>query len=170
MATNLEFIKQVVGTDVASLELTDIFSANYDVYKIQLVGAEISNDDYVYFRVINASGTDTGSNYCYATLLQYAHTAHGEIKSAGTTTANYLGYLFPANYDDGIGVTLDVYNPFSSSCYTLFKAQFSSFANGVGLYGGKTVMAHKVAEQITGISVQRVGTYKKIIANVYGVK
>jgi hypothetical protein len=170
MSTNLQFIKQVVGTDVASLELTDIFNANYDVYKIQLVGAEVSNDDYVYFRVINASGTDTGSNYCYADLLMYAHTSFAEVKSAGTTTANYLGYLFPANYDDGIGVTLDVYNPFNSSSYTFFQTQFSSFANGVGLYGGKAIMAHKVAEQITGISVERVGTYKKIIANIYGVK
>tara|TARA_R100001460_G_scaffold82206_1_gene123203 strand:- start:498 stop:1010 length:513 start_codon:yes stop_codon:yes gene_type:complete len=170
MATNLQFIKQVVGTDVASLEMTDIFSADYNVYQIHFVGAEVSNDDYVYFRVINASGTDTGSNYDNADLLMYAHTSFGEVKSKSTTTANYLGYLYPANYDDGIGVTMTVYNPFDSSSYTFFNAQFSSFANGVGLYGGKAIMSHKVAEQITGISVQRVGTYKKIIANVYGVK
>ena len=170
MSTNLQFIKQVVGTDVASLELTDIFSADYDVYQIQLVGAEVSNADYNYFRVINAGGTDTGSNYTYANLLMYAHTTFAEVKSTGTTTANYLGYLYPANYDDGIGVTMTVYNPFDSSSYTFFNAQTSSFANGVGLYGGKVIMAHKVAEQITGISVQRVGTYQKIIANIYGVK
>jgi len=170
MATNLQFIKQVVGTDVASLEMTDIFSANYDVYQIQLVGAEVSNDDYNYFRVINASGTDTGSNYCYADLLMYSFTSFAEVKSASSTTANYLGYLYPANYDDGIGVTMTVYNPFNSSSYTFFNAQFSSFANGVGLYGGKAIMAHKVAEQITGISLQRTGTFKKIIANIYGVK
>ena len=57
MATNLQFIKQVVGTDVASLEMTDIFSADYDIYQIHFVGAEVSNDDYLYFRVINVSGT-----------------------------------------------------------------------------------------------------------------
>ena len=170
MASNLEFIKQVVGTDVASLEMTDIFSANYDVYRIHFFDAEVSHDDYNYFRVINASGTDSGSNYCYADLLMYAHTSFAEVKSTSTTTANYLGYSYPAGYDDGIGVTLDIYNPFDSSSYTFFNAQFSSFANGVGIYGGKAIMAHKVAEQITGISLQRTGTYKKITANIYGVK
>ena len=36
MATNLEFIKSATGTSVTSLDVTDCFSADYDVYKVTL--------------------------------------------------------------------------------------------------------------------------------------
>ena len=170
MATSLQFIKQVTGLDVASLELTDIFSSEFKVYEIQIVQAEVSNDDYNYFRVINASGTDSGSNYDYANKIMYAHTTPADVKAENSTTANYLGYLYPANYDDGICVTMQVFNPYDSSSYTSFTAKSSSFADGVGLYGFTSVMQHKVTQQITGLSIQRTGTFKYIKANVYGVR
>ena len=34
---NLEFIKSASGTSVSSLSVTDCFSANYDVYKRQVL-------------------------------------------------------------------------------------------------------------------------------------
>jgi len=170
MASSLQFIKKVIGTNVSNFELTNIFSDKYDIYQIQITQAEISNDDYNYFRVINASGTDSGSNYDYANFFMYGHTTFADIKAEGSTTANYLGYLYPANYDDGIGVTMSVFNPYDSSSYTSFSAKVSGHADGVGLYGSTSSMIHKVTQQITGLSIQRTGTFKHIKANIYGVK
>ncbi len=170
MATNLEFIKQVTGNTVANFDLTNIFSDKYNVYRIQIFDEEVGNDDYNYFRVIRSAGTDTGSNYCYATLLMYGHTTFVQSESTSTTTMNYIGYLYPAGYDDGAGITIDVYNPFDSSSYTFFNTQTSAFANGVGVYTSKGIMAHKATEQVTGISIQRTGNFNKVTANIYGVK
>jgi len=167
---NLELITSQTGTTVANFDLTNIFSDKYDVYKIQLFDEEVANADYNFFRVIRSAGTDSGANYDYANLAMYSFTSFAEIKATGSTTANYLGYLYPALYDDGIGVTMYVFNPYDSSSYTFFTAQSSSFANTVGLYGFKSIMVHKVAEQLTGISIQRTGNFNKITANVYGVK
>ena len=167
---NLELIKSQTSTTVANFELENIFSADYDVYKIQIFNQEVANSDYNFFRVIRSAGTDAGSNYDYANLGMYSFTTYGDIKAESSTTANYLGYLFPSTYDDGIGVTLYVYNPFSSSDYTFFTATSSSFANTVGLYSFKSIIMHDVAEQLTGISIQRTGNFNKISANVYGVK
>ena len=169
MAGSLEFITSQTGTTVSNFEITNIFSDKYDVYKIQLFDEEVANSDYNWFRVIRSAGTDTGANYDYANLAMYAHTTFAEIKGS-STTANYLGYLFPSTYDDGIGVTMYVFNPYDSSSYTFFSAQTSSFANTVGIYGFKSIMVHKVAEQITGLSLGRSGNFNKITANVYGVK
>ena len=170
MSTNLQFIQQFTGDTVANFELTNIFDSKYDIYRIDLIQEEVSADDYNYFRIINASGTDSGSNYDYANKIMYAHTTPADVKAENSTTANYLGYLYPANYDDGIGVTMQVFNPYDSSSYTSFTAKSSSFADGVGLYGFTSVMQHKVTQQITGLSIQRTGTFKYIKANVYGVR
>jgi hypothetical protein len=167
---NLELITSQTGTTVASFDLTNIFSGKYDVYKIQLFDEEVASADYNSFRVIRSAGTDSGSNYDYANLAMYSFTSFAELKGTSSTSANYLGYLYPASYDDGIGVTMYVFNPYDSSSYTFFTAQTSSFANVVGLYGFKSIMVHKVAEQLTGISIQRTGNFDKITANVYGVK
>tara|TARA_B100000965_G_scaffold371036_1_gene359618 strand:- start:54 stop:566 length:513 start_codon:yes stop_codon:yes gene_type:complete len=169
MATNLEFINKIEGDTVANLELTNIFSSKYDHYKIQIYEEEVGNSDYNYFRIINASGTDTGSNYAYSSHLMYSHTTYAQVKSTGTTTANYLGYLFPAGYDDGIGVTLDVYNPADTSSYTYFISSSASFANGVAYYGVKGWHIHKVEEAITGLSIERTGNFNRVKAIIYGV-
>ena len=170
MSTNLQFIQQFTGDTVANFELTNIFDSKYDIYRIDLIQEEVSNDDYNYFRIINASGTDSGSNYCYSNHLMYAHTTSAQVKSNSTTTANYVGYLFPAGYDGGVGATIMVYNSTDSSSYTFFTVKVSSFANGVGLYGGRAIMSHKVEEAITGLSFQRTGNFNKVKANVYGGK
>ena len=170
MSTNLQFIQQFTGNTVANFELTNIFDSKYDIYRIDLIQEEVGNADYNFFRIINASGTDSGSNYCYSNHFVYAHTTSAQIKSNSTTTANYIGYLYPAGYDDGIGATIMVYNATDSSSYTFFTVQASSFANTIGLYANRGIMAHKVEEAITGLSIQRTGNFNKIKANVYGVK
>ena len=38
MATNLEFIKRESADSVSSFTITDIFSANYDVYQVFVTG------------------------------------------------------------------------------------------------------------------------------------
>ena len=166
-----ELIKTQTSTTVADFDLENIFTSDYNVYKINLFNMEAANSDYIFFRVINASGKDSGSNYDYGGELLYTHTTHDlTVDATSSTTANYVGYFFPAGYDDGNGATIYVYNAPDASTYTAFTVHAVGFANGIGQYGNKSIMLHDVAEAVTGISFQRTGNFDKISANVYGVK
>lgn len=165
-----ELIKTQTSTTTADFDLENIFTADYNVYKINLFNMEAANADYIFFRIINASGKDTGANYDYGGQLLYTHTGHDlTVDATSSTTANYVGYFHPAGYDDGNGATIYVYNAPDASTYTGFTVHAAGFGNGIGQYGNKSIMLHDVAEAVTGISFQRTGNFDKISANVYGV-
>ena len=167
---SLEHIISVHSQGVASLDLTNIFTDKFSVYRVDLWNADVSNDDYTYFRIINASETDSDANYDNASFFMYTHTTDAQIKTENTTTANYLGYQYPAGYDDGMGATMYVFNAADAATYTAFTAQTVSFADGVGMYNNSGIMMHKIAEAVTGLSFQRTGTFNNIKATVYGVQ
>ena len=166
-----ELIKSQTSTTVADFRLENIFTSDYNVYKINLFNMEAANADYIHARILNASGEDTGSNYDYGGELLYTHTTHDlTIDATSSTTMNYVGYFFPAGYDDGMGATIYVYNAPDASTYTAFTVHAVGFANGIGQYGNKSIWLHDVAEAVTGMSFDRTGNFDKISANVYGVK
>ena len=167
---SLEHITSVSSQGVASFDLTNIFNDKFSVYRIDLWNADISNADYTYFRIINSSETDSDSNYDMANYFMYSHTTDAPSYSENITTANYLGYQYPAGYDDGMGATMYVFNAADAATYTAFTAQTVSFANGVGMYNSNSIFMHKVAEAVTGLSFQRTGTWNNIKATVYGVQ
>ena len=79
MATELQFIKSASATSVTAIQITDCFSADYDVYKVVIDSDNASNAD-LYTRVINDSGTviSTGSKYDFASLELNAGSSFGE--------------------------------------------------------------------------------------------
>ena len=167
---SLEHIISVHSQGVASLDLTNIFNDKFSVYRIDLWNEEVGNADYNYFRIINASETDSDSNYDSANFFMYSHTTDAHVNAENSTTANYLGYIHPAGFDDGIGIIMYVFNPADTATYTAFTAQAVSFANTIGHYNNNAIMMHKVAEAVTGISFQRTGNFNNIKASVYGVQ
>ena len=166
---NLEFIKSASGTSVASLDVTDCFSADYDVYYVTITKSDTTSTDYTYGRIINASGVDSGSNYTYAYLQMTSASAFTEGRSASTTTMTGMSYQSTGTAD-GIGHSFYVFNPYDSSSYTFFTSQSAGFWSGVGLYGFKGIYVHKVAEQVTGLHFNRSGSFDTITVNVFGVK
>ena len=166
---NLEFIKSASGTSVASLDVTDCFSADYDVYYVTIAKLDAANTAYTYGRIINSSGVDTGANYDYAYLQMTSASAFTEGRSASTTTMTGFSYQSTGTAD-GVGNSFYVFNPYDSSSYTFFTSQSAGFWSGVGLYGFKSIFVHKVAEQITGLHFNRTGNFDNITVNVYGVK
>ena len=169
MATNLEFIKSASGTSVASLDVTDCFSADYDVYYVTITKLDTTSTDYTYGRIINSSGVDSGSNYSYAYLQMTSASVFAEGRSASTTTMSGMSYQ-STGAADGIGHSFYCFNPYDSSSYTFFTSQSAGFWSGVDLYGFKGIYVHKVAEQVTGLHFNRSGSFDTITVNVYGVK
>ena len=172
MATNLEFIKSASGTSVSFLDVTDCFSADYDVYYFSLTKVKrASGDNFVTIRYLDSGGTVIDqTEYDYAALETRAYTSFGESKASNVSSIKEIGYG-SSNATDIGGISLYVYNPYDSSSYTFLTSQSSSVRAGFGNWGSKVIAVHKVAEQLSGVRfIAEASTYDNITVNVYGVK
>ena len=170
--SNLRLINETISsTAVASISVTDVFSADYDIYKITVTDIEVAGDSYQNMRFINSSGSlITASNYDDAGLGLYSHTTFGEFKSTNDSEFNYLNYVYPGGYDDGNGIVIYVFNPFDFSAYTYIQYEANGFANGIGLYVFKSVGVLKQTSSITGFSLFKTGNTDNIKIRTYGLR
>ena len=167
MSTNLQFIKSASATSVDSLQITDCFSADYDVYKVVIDSDNSSNAD-MYTRVINDSGTviSTGSKYDFASLELNASGSYGNYRNAGANQFEGIGFTSTT----GNNTVAYFYNPHNSSSYTFAMSQSSSMYTTT-LRGGKSIGVYKNADTITGLEIRDNGTdFSYINVSVYGVK
>ena len=172
MATNLEFIKSASGSSVSSLSVTDCFSDEYDLYKISISKLDQSAQNYLTARFIDSGGSViSNAEYDRASLIMEANVTFTENRATGQTSFNSSISFQGTGADDGVGITMYVFNPNDSSSFTFIKSQSSSYYNhGIGT---KMIGVHKVAEQITGMNFFVMGTSStldNIIVNVYGVR
>ena len=170
MATNLEFIKSASGTNVSSIDVSDCFSADYDVYKIvihNVDGYQSSGNRLVDMRFIDTvPSVISGSEYDYAVLNLDASNAFSESRATSTTLIGRL-YAY-TNADDFGAVTIYIFNPNDSSSYTFALYQSSGWL--ARNYSAKGIGVHKSAEQITGVQFLTNADNMDIDLSVYGVK
>tara|TARA_R100000773_G_C4211046_1_gene110633 strand:- start:453 stop:986 length:534 start_codon:yes stop_codon:yes gene_type:complete len=130
--SNLRLINETTTTaGVQTVSITDVFSSDFDIYKI--VGAvNLANNSTATgfnLRFINASGTVITSGYEYAQLSLKGESSFDENK--GGTEAR-LWNVFGSLDDSGqsAGNVAYVFNPFSSSSYTFCMWQSSTKPSG----------------------------------------
>jgi len=173
MATNLHFIKNITSNnEVSTLELTDIFSADYDVYTLVCRNIDIKtggNYPYVMWRYLKASdgSVDSTSNYDYSNAPLALIGTHGTWRNQNQTT--FTHQYFDTNEKTSGGFVINIYRPFDSSTYTNTTSQSASYYNG-GRYqcGFKGASTHKVAQSNSGLKLET-GTVNAEF-NIYGVK
>ena len=174
MATNLEFIKEVVldasGGSDTKIVLQNIFSERYDNYFITMTKIGSNIDYYVWSRLIDASDNEiTGSEYAYASEQLKSYGAEYEGKSTGTTNWNYMSYVGSGDEDSG-GMSLYIHNPYDANSYTFATGEGVGYYGTSGSLGYKFSGVHKVEERITGITFNGASDYSEFIVKVYGIK
>jgi len=157
MAGSLEFINETTVTSgVATVSATDVFSANYDVYKITLEGFYASTIDYFYLRLINSLGSVISTSYDVASLEMISNASFNERKGTNFTamfpSTNFLPNSEAENYNGVFYIT----NPYDSLSYSFMLGQ-SSQAEYSAMYGNKYIGVLKQTSSITGFQLS-VGT------------
>jgi len=170
MASNLEFIKSASGTQVSTLDVTDCFSDNYDVYKIIFNGTNTNtNGIYTAFRVI-VGGTAQASGYDNATLFLKSYATFTEERRPSAGDFENVSYMGTGANGGTFGSVIYIFNPYDSSSYTFAKYQSSG---DIGL-GSKTIAVYKVADQVTGLQFKPENAFASakfdMDISVYGVK
>ena len=149
--SNLRLINETTVTSgVATVNIEDVFSADFDIYKISYTGTSASALS-VELRLINSSGSViTASNYDNAHLSMTSHTAFFESK--GTNQAFMDNFFAINNNNDGSGVGY-LFNPFSSSSYTFGLFQNDSHNTTPHLWSGKGISVLKQTASMTGFQL-----------------
>ncbi len=171
--SNLRLINETTATSVASISVTDVFSADFDIYKIIVKNVDVdATNARGQIRFINSSGSVvTASNYDYAVLSIRSFAAFAERRATNQTQFDYL-LQAAAGTTDGGGNVIYVFNPFSSSTYTFAKYQSSQIAFSGSAYqqGQKGIGVLRVVGQMTGINILCTSTFDTVDVSVYGLR
>ena len=141
-----------VSSGTTSVNITDVFSADFDIYKItaSVVGNSTTAFN-VNARLINSSGSViSASNYDYAFLSMRNNTTFGESKN---TNQSYINGLFGVadQYPEGSESSTWVFNPFSSSSYSYVINQSENAYSGLA-YSFKYISVLKQITSCTGFN------------------
>ena len=172
MATNLEFINKTEATSIVSMDVTDVFTAKYDVYRLH-VSLDCDGAGYFEIRLLQADGSLANElKYDIASLDLKSNTSFGEYRfknqDGGVGFRGIGGYV---DDGDGYGFTANLYNPFADDSYTMIQAQSGSTSAG-SLFGNKGIGIYKSTQSIGGYRITLSGgaTLNYIQATTYGVK
>ena len=149
--SNLRLINETtVSSGVATVNITDVFSPDYDIYKIVSTANILNADKDIYMRYINSSGSIvSASNYDTATLTMKGHSSYSETPST-KVNINYGGLFNLTSGNESGGAVEYVFNPTDTSSYT-FGINQSIGMYSTGTYGTKGIRVLKQTNSITGI-------------------
>ena len=164
--SNLRLINETTASSVSSLTVDNIFSADFDIYKMT-IDNDNAGSNVMKMRLVNSSGSIISSaNYDYANLQLNASATFGEDKNTNMT--EYRG-LYEAL--EGNSAVVYFFNPFSSSSYTFRLHQAQSFYTTNYPRGGKGIGVLKQTSSITGINIFQSGSaFSYLNIRTYGLR
>ena len=152
--SNLRLINKTTVTSANNISVTDVFSADFDIYNVTV--SNLSSDSVshsnAYVRLVNSSGSlVTASNYDFARLDMAAETSFGELRGTNNT---YMRYLANATDQtpEATGLVYWFFNPFSSSAYTFVLQQGSTRIANV-FRVGKGIGVLKQTASMSGFNI-----------------
>lgn len=172
--SNLRLLNQtLVSASTSSVNVTDVFSADFDIYKIttnsfSTVGGNKTN---LHMRFINSSGSViTTSNYDRAFLNMKSETTFGEGRSQN---ANLIENFF-SNADQSPDFSSSVsyiFNPFSNLSYTYALNQSDEHASSV-FRSKKYIAVLSEVNSITGFQLFENDTkpFDEGVIRTYGLR
>jgi len=169
--SNLRLLNETnVTSSTSTVNVTDVFSADYDIYKITLDNITCSgSSDNFSARLINSSGSQITNNYAYAGQIMYSYAGFGENKS--TSADRWQRLVISGTVLKLGGLVMYVFNPFSTSSYSFQLSQANSY-DGSGMQGYKNIGVNKNTTSCTGISFFDNGglTIDNIDIKVFGLR
>jgi len=160
--SNLRLINETeITSDVTTVNITDVFSADFDIYKITTKNLSATSGSlfaWNQLRFINSSGSIlTSANYDMAQLQLADNATFGELRSTNQTSLQY--FINFSNTTGGEGGVFYIFNPFSSSSYTFAIKQVSEWGNSGRHETYKGIGVFKNTSSCTGFNIFNVSGY-----------
>ena len=168
--SNLRLLADVTGSSVSALDITDVFSSDFDIYKLEINTHQSASSQELGLRYINSSGSViTSSEYDIATHLLTSYQSFVEKSELNHDSFDFFGFN---NTNVHMGSIHYIFNPFKSSCYTFGLQQTASFNNGNGGLNYKGINVLTELSSVTGIRLlgDSGNTLTQINARIYGLR
>ena len=147
----LRLINETTASSVASVSVTDIFTSDFDIYKIVIDDYQSATSQELAMRFVNSSGSVvSASNYDRATLFLRSYNTFQEGRATSADKIEALGFNSATTV--GFGLTLYVINPNLSSSYSFVLSQTSSDVSGSGNINYKAIGVLKQTASMGGLN------------------
>ncbi len=162
--SNLRLINETTFSSVSTVNVDNVFSADYDIYKIT---SDVAGQ-YGLLRFINSAGSVmTDSTYDTARLNLKLNTTFSETRVVGTDVGIYA---FTESSGSGAGGNvLYIFNPNSSSSYTFVTAQTVDINSSTAHRIAKTIGVHKNASSMSGFQLNALASVSGTL-RTYGLR
>lgn len=150
---------QTVGSGVATVTVTDAFSAEFENYRITYTGGTQSASTDVY---IQLGSSTTG----YYGVLYYAPTVGGSPSIAVNNNNNRADWIGGAQANQSSHVSVDLLGPFNAA-YTKIRNGSYQNDNNYGTYQGEHRVATSYSSFLIGVAS---GTMTGGTIRVYGYR
>jgi hypothetical protein len=166
----LRLINETTATSVSVVEVTDVFTSDFEIYKVEVVADGASTSHWTSMRYLNTSGgAISTTNHLFNMFELQAYQAFSENRS---TAGNKFNYLFIDNgSNSGVGFTMYVFNPASASSWTQYIGSSGGFYSTSGNSNTKTIGTLKEAVSLGGFQLTRyTGSWDSITIRTYGIR
>ena len=155
--SNIRLINETTTTVTNLISITDVFSADFDIYKIVISG--LNQDTNVAneingIRFINSSGSlISASDYDYAVLEMKSAGSYSDSSRSTSASNIFMGQRADQVGDGSNNTVFYVFNPFSSTSYTFTLSQSVSFDGAENNINGKGIGLLHQTNSITGFQI-----------------
>jgi hypothetical protein len=173
--SNLRLINETSFTDVSSVNIENVFSADFDIYKLTLdIGKSSGGVVSVEHRLINAAGSVvSASNYDFVTLkLDSGGSFATNDRATNSNDIRGLGQVGTDVNTHSDSAVAYYFDPFKSTCYTFLTMQSSYFADASPdrHFGYKGAAVLKQAASMSGINIFSTSGNYTGTAKIYGLR
>ena len=170
--SNLRLINETeITSSVSSVDITDVFSADFDIYKITS-DLFFNSQTWVQLRFINSSGSViSASNYDNIALLLDSSASFSENKGTNESSTQHLSFTGESIAESG-GLVAYVFNPYSSSSYSFLLSQGSVYrTDNADNLNTKNISVLKQTSSMSGFQILPLsGTIDGAIIRTYGLR
>ena len=164
-------INDFSATNASSLSMTNIFSAEYNVYDIFIDDMDTQELTWIKGRLIDASGNVlSNSVYDESTMELLNHVSFIDSFGVNQTAWTRLMRGYHESFAWG-GMKLTIFNPFSSSDYTHAICESTAEQSG-SQFGARSTFVYTANTSCTGFQIFPAGSspMDDIFVKVYGYK
>tara|TARA_R100001086_G_scaffold175355_1_gene96552 strand:+ start:164 stop:682 length:519 start_codon:yes stop_codon:yes gene_type:complete len=169
--SSLRLLNKTTATSVSEISLTDIFTDDFDTYKIVINGAEASTSGaWSHIRLIDENGiVITDSNY---QVMLHQLPSYGNATETRRNNYNFAEFIFYTNNTtSGNGVVIYVYLPTNRNAYTFINSESVGQVSTNGPIATKTVAMLEQKAKMTGIKFIRTsGSFDSLDIEVFGIR
>lgn len=166
--SNLRLINQFTASSVSTFQVTDIFSSDFDIYKVDVSVEGETTTNWTSLRFLNGTSEISRANYQFAMHELKSYGASSENISTAGNKFNFL--WIDDGSTSGVGSTIYFFNPKILN-HTMALGESAGFYSTSGSNATKWIGALKENTQVDGFAFTRAtGSYENITVTIYGLR